>query len=129
MQSADHVKCRTVQLADAAQTGDAARLLGALPGITVSPDAAPGRLTVHYTLPQHSLPQLLALLQQAGIGLASHPLHRLHYHLLCYCEQVQLDNLHTPPVCTKGQAAFCQLYHQHPHGDRDDTPEELRLEK
>lgn len=129
MQTADHFKCRTLKLADANQTACAARLLAEHCGIRTRADELGGQLTLLYALPQHSLVQLLAVLDQAGIRLAPHPIHRLQCHLACYCEQVQLDNLQCPPTATKGREAFSRLYQQHPHGDQDETPEELRLEK
>lgn len=129
MPSTDHFKCRTLKLAKPEQTHRAANLLAEAFGIRTRADAQSGHLTLLYTLPQHSLLQLVHHLEQAGIALARHPIHRLQCQLACYCEQVQLDNLQCPPQATKGREAFSQIYQQHPHGDRDDTPEELRLEK
>lgn len=129
MQTADHFKCRTLRLANASQTRHAAHLLAEQCHIRTRADELNGQLTLLYALPQQSLVQLLAILEQAGIHLAPHPIHRLQCHLACYCEQVQLDNLQCPPTATKGREAFSLVYQQHPHGDQDDTPEELRLEK
>lgn len=124
----DHLKSRTLTLADEQQTAHAATLLARQFGITaLSGDR--GQLSLHYALDACTLAQLLAALDQAGILLAAHPLQRLQCRLACYGEQVQLDNLHCPRHDTKSREAFCRVYQQHLHGDRDDTPEELRLEK
>ena len=129
MHTSDHFKCRTLRLANPAHTHRAAALLADTFGIRTRASPQDGQLTLLYTLPQHSLLQMVHHLEQAGIPLARHPIHRLQCQLACYCEQVQLDNLQCPPHATKGREAFSHIYQQHPHGDRDDTPEELRLEK
>ncbi len=124
----DHLKSRTLKLADEQQTAHAAALLVRQLGIAAQAGTG-GQLTLHYALDACTLAQVLAALDQAGIPLAAHALQRWQYHLACYGEQVQLDNLHCPRHDTKGREAFCRVYQQHLHGDRDDTPEELRLEK
>jgi hypothetical protein len=44
---------------------------------------------------------------------------------------VQYHNLNTPEHLTKGNTPviFAKLYENHPHGDHDDTPKELRENK
>ncbi|MEQ6291645.1 hypothetical protein ACFPAG_13620 [Vogesella sp. GCM10023246] len=122
-------KCRTLHLADAQQVERAALFLRQQFGLQVLALPQQSRLVLHYQLPQHSLAQLLPALAAAGIPLAGSWWQRAHCRLIGYSEQVQLDNLDDTPGSARVREVFCQLYQQHPHGDHDDTPEELRLER
>ncbi|MBI3146628.1 MAG: hypothetical protein HYZ18_15515 [Pseudogulbenkiania sp.] len=51
---------------------------------------------------------------------------RLRLSRLNYSEDVQLHNLQEPVPASPAQQVFSNVYQHHPHGDRDDTPEEWR---
>ncbi len=122
-------KCRTLHLADPQQVEGASLFLREHFGMQVLPLPHLSRLILVYDLPHQQLGHILACLQQAGIQLADNWWLRMHQRLICYSEEVQLDNMGCHVCATKGREVYCQLYQQHPHGDHDDTPEELRLER
>ena len=55
-------------------------------------------------------------------------LDKLGRKFIYYFEDVQYHNLSTPEHLTKSNTPviFATLYENHPHGDHDDTPKELR---
>ncbi|WP_174875485.1 hypothetical protein [Vogesella oryzae] len=125
----EHRKCRTLHLADAGQVESAALFLRQQFGIQVLALPHLSRLILVYDLPQLTLAQLLPALESAGITLAASWWQRAHCRLISYSEEVQLDNMGCKVCDTKSREVFCHIYQQHPHGDHDDTPEELRLER
>ncbi|MFC3534059.1 hypothetical protein ACFOLG_17980 [Vogesella facilis] len=129
MTAADTRKCRTLHLADTQQVERAAVFLRQQFGLQVLALPQLSRLVLHYELPQHSLAQLLPALAAAGFRLADSWWQRAYCRLIGYSEAVQLDNLECPDGAARTRELYCRLYQQHPHGDHDDTPDELRLER
>ncbi|MGL6071593.1 hypothetical protein [Craterilacuibacter sp.] len=128
MRARELYKCRTLILCDAAATLVAAACLKDA-GAHVLALPPMRRLIISYTLPDTTLSALLQQLDAHHIRLDPGSLQHWHLKLLVFSEEVQLSNLSMPVPDTKGTQAFSQLYQQHPHGDCDDTPEELRHER
>ena len=121
-------KCRTLALADARAVELAAALLSA-GGYACLALPAMHRLVVSYALPEHTLERAVALVAPHGLLPPAGSLQAWHLKLILFAEGVQLSNLDTPVPDTKGRQAFSRIYQHHPHGDHDDTPEELRRER
>lgn len=103
-------------------------LLNGLEKLQVEKLAEPSRLRISYSLHDYSLEGLEAALKKAGFCFKENLLNKLSKQLIYYCEDVQHHNLNTPVQLTKSSnpAVFAKLYENHPHGDHDDTPKELR---
>ena len=67
-------------------------------------------------------------MKKAGFYFKENLLDKLGKKFIFYCEEVQYHNLNTPEHLTKSNTPviFAKLYENHPHGDHDDTPKELR---
>ena len=103
-------------------------LLGGLENLQVEKCTVPTKLRVSYRLRDYSLEGLEGALKKAGFCFKENLLNKLSKQLIYYCEDVQCHNLNTPEHLTKSNtpAIFAKLYENHPHGDHDDTPKELR---
>ena len=112
----------------AGQIERAYSLLGGLENLHVERCDAPNRLRISYSLHNYSLEGLEAALKKAGFCFKENLLNKLSKKLIYYCEEVQYHNLSTPQHLTKSNppVIFAKLYENHPHGDHDDTPKELR---
>ena len=109
------------------QTAQAWRSLAALRGVRV--EAGPDELTliVHYNVLDFTLRLLDEALTNAGFHLDRSLLIRLHRALIYYVEDTQVHNLRSPERLIKqSHEVYIQAYAHHLHGDRDETPPELR---
>lgn len=93
--------------------------------------AEPGRdarsLHVSYELSHHSLRELEAYLEESGLVLDQSWPSRLRRSLTHFCEDTQMRNASLPQRLIKqSNQVYVKAYEQHPHGDHDDTPVELR---
>ena len=106
-------------------------LLGGLANLRVDKGLEPNSLRISYSLRDFSLEGLEAALKKAGFYFKENLLNKLGKQLIYYCEEVQYHNLSTPEHLTKSNTPviFAKLYENHPHGDHDDTPKELRENK
>lgn len=112
----------------AGQLERAQLLLAGLSNLHVEKGMEPNSLRVSYSLREYSLEGLEAALKKAGFCFKENLLNKLSKQLIYYCEEVQYHNLNTPEHLTKSNppVVFAKLYENHPHGDHDDTPKELR---
>lgn len=112
----------------AGQLERAHALLGGLENLRVEKTAEPNSLRISYSLRYYSLEGLEAALKKAGFCFKENLLDKLGKKFIFYCEEVQYHNLNTPEHLTKSNTPviFAKLYENHPHGDHDDTPKELR---
>lgn len=109
------------------QAAQAWRSLAALRGVRV--EAGPDELTliVHYNVLDFTLRLLDEALTNAGFHLDRSLLIRLHRALIYYVEDTQVHNLRSPERLIKqSHEVYIQAYAHHLHGDRDETPLELR---
>ena len=112
----------------AGQLERAFTLLSGLEKMKVEKSAEPNRLHISYSLRDYSLEGLESALKNAGFCFKENLLNKLSKQVIFYCEDVQYHNLNTPEHLTKSNTpvVFAKLYENHPHGDHDDTPKELR---
>lgn len=108
------------------QAAQAARILSRIVGVTAQAHIREHRITVQYDVSEHNLLELETLLCDIGFHLDNHILQKIKRALAHYCEEVQCDNLHIPEHNLKSRDVYVQVWENHPHGDHDDTPEELR---
>jgi hypothetical protein len=115
----------------AGQIARAYALLVGLEALSVEKCAEPNCLRISYNLRDYSLEGLEGALKKAGFCFKENLLNKLSKQLIYYCEEVQYHNLNTPEHLTKSNTpvVFAKLYENHPHGDHDDTPKELRENK
>ena len=84
-------------------------------------------LRVRYSVLDYSLEALEDALRDAGCALDNALYTKLVRALIYFCEETQRHNLDSPERLIKqSQEVYIQAWDQHPHGDRDDTPVELR---
>jgi hypothetical protein len=103
-------------------------LLSGLEKLHVEINAEANKLRISYSLRDYSLEGLEGALKKAGFCFKENLLNKLSKQLIYYCEDVQYHNLNTPEHLTKSNTPviFAKLYENHPHGDHDDTPKDLR---
>lgn len=112
----------------AGQLERAYALLLGLKNLQVDKGSEPCSLRISYSLRDYSLEGLEAALKEAGFSFRENLLDKLGKKFIFYSEEVQYHNLNTPEHLTKSNTPviFAKLYENHPHGDHDDTPKELR---
>lgn len=112
----------------AGQIERAYKLLSGLENLQVEMGSDPDSLLIGYSLLHFSLERLENALINEGFCFRDNMLHKLSKKLIYYCEDVQYHNLNTPEHNTKDNQPeiFSKVYEQHPHGDHDETPKELR---
>lgn len=108
------------------QATQAARLLSRLDDLNVAAKPSELAITVHYEITSWTLISIEEHLAEAGFHLDGSLLHRLKRALIHYTESVQLENLHHPEREYKTKEVYIHAWEHHPHGDYDETPEELR---
>lgn len=108
------------------QAQQAARLLSRIPHLHVTLFANERRVVVRYHLHEHSLAEIENGLMSQGFHLDGSLLQKLKRALVHYTEEVQLENLRHPGREHKTKQLYIHAWEHHPHGDHDDTPEELR---
>lgn len=110
------------------QAEQALLLLSGLENFEVERGEVTNSLVVRYSIQHYSLEALEKALLREGFRLEYSLLDRFKRQLVHYCEDVQYHNLKTPEHNVKKTPPeiFIKVYEQHPHGNRDDTPKELR---
>lgn len=109
------------------QAAQAWRSLAALRGVQVEAGRDELTLVVHYNVLDFTLRLLDEALTNAGFHLDRSLLIRLHRALIYYVEDTQVHNLRSPERLIKqSHEVYIQAYAHHLHGDRDETPPELR---
>jgi len=110
------------------QAGRAYDLLKGLDDLQVEPGSQANSLVINYSLLDYSLKGLENGLIREGFSFDDSLLHQLNRKLAHYGEEMQYHNLNTPelPVKSREREIFVRVYENHPHGDHDDTPQELR---
>lgn len=127
MQPVDLIKQREIHLSrlPLEQAAQAARLLNHLPGLFASA-VSQTHLVVQYQIPQWTLETIERHLCDAGFHLDVSLFEKLKRALVHYSEAIQVENLHHPEREYKTKEIYIHAWEHHPHGDHDDTPEELR---
>ena len=112
----------------AGQIERACQLLSGLPGCKVEHGNTANTLHVSYNLHAYTLEKLENSLTEGGFHLDHSILHSIGRKVIYYCEDTVCHNMNTPiyPAKQNQREVFVRAYDQKPHGDRDDTPPELR---
>jgi hypothetical protein len=107
-----------------AQARLAADYLASLPELSIQ--VSQQHITVRYSLTTHTLQSLEQGLKTAGFHLDESILSKIKRALIYYCEDIARSNLDIPEHNIKSRDVYVKVWDNHPHGDHDDTPEELR---
>lgn len=126
--AAEHSKHRDIVLYSLPtdQAVQAVRYLGRLPGVIAQAHPEQRSISVTYQITEHTLQELENCLTEAGFHLDGSILQRIKRALAHYSEEVQRDNLDIPEHNVKTRDVYVRVWEHHPHGDHDETPEELR---
>ncbi|MDP5239770.1 hypothetical protein Q9Q94_09520 [Uliginosibacterium sp. 31-16] len=109
------------------QAGRALTVLQQLAWLRVEHSRQADTLSVRYDLSHHSLRELEAYLEEQGFTLDNSWVSRIRRSLAHFCEDTQTRNAASPQRLIKqSNQVYVKAYEQHPHGDHDDTPVELR---
>lgn len=109
------------------QVEQALHSLRMLKGVVVSAGERDLSLVVRYSVLDYSLEILEDALREAGFHLDNTLYSKLVRALVYFCEETQRHNLESPErLIKKSNEVYVKVYDQHPHGDHDDTPPELR---
>jgi hypothetical protein len=105
-------------------------LLGRLAGLEVGAGSLHNSIAIWYEIEDHTLEALEEALRQEGFHLECSLYARLIRALVYYSEDTQLRNMHGPQRLIKNShEVYSKAWEHHPHGDHDDTPPELRVDR
>jgi hypothetical protein len=105
-------------------------LLVRLPDLVVEPGVLPNALSVWYDIEDHTMEALEAALRRQGFHLENTLYAKLIRAFVYYCEDTQLRNMHGPQRLIKqSHDIYSKAWDHHPHGDHDDAPPELRIDR
>lgn len=109
------------------QVRDAMALLASLPALEVAPGTLPNSVSVWYEITDHCMASLEKLLVDRGFHLETTLYYKLIRALVYFSEETQRRNLSQPErLLKKSHDVYSKAWEHHPHGDRDETPPELR---
>ena len=109
------------------QTERAVVALARLRGLKVSPGSRPLSLAIEYSVVDFSLEMIENALREAGFHLDNSLYVKLVRALVYFSEETQRHNIDAPErLIKRSNEVYITVYDQHPHGDHDDTPVELR---
>jgi len=110
--------------------GEARKLLCGLEGMEVEPGLTAHSLSIWYEIGTYSLEGLEAALMRQGFHLDNGLYSKLTRALVYFCEETQMRNMRVPErLIKKSHEVYSKAWEHHPHGDHDDTPPELRLDR
>lgn len=109
------------------QLGQAREALAKLKGVKVVVRPSPLTLSVRYSILDYSLELIENRLRDAGFHLDNGLYARMVRAVVYFCEETQRHNLHSPErLIKKSNEVYIKAHDQHPHGNYDATPDELR---
>ncbi len=109
------------------QVEQACSALRALRGLVARPAEKADTICVVYSILEYSLESLETALTDAGFHLDNSLMTKLMRAFIYFSEDTQIHNLRSPERLLKqSNEVYVKVYDHHPHGDRDDTPQELR---
>jgi len=112
------------------QAKKAAELLAGMEYLEVSSGPHPRGITVGYDLIDYTYQGLEKALRNLGYHLDNSLYCKIVRALVYFTEETQLGNLKAPARLIKqSNQVYIKAYQHHPHGDRDDTPVELREDR
>jgi hypothetical protein len=112
------------------QVEQAQALLVRLAGLEVAAGALPTSIAIWYEIEDHTLEALEGALRHEGFHLECSLYAKLIRALVYYSEDTQLRNMRGPQRLIKqSHEVYSKAWEHHPHGDHDDTPPELRVDR
>jgi hypothetical protein len=112
------------------QAQRALELLSGLEYLKVSAGPHARGITVRYDLVDYTYEGLERALRNLGYHLDNSLYCKIVRALVYFTEETQLRNLKEPARLIKqSNQVYIKAYQHHPHGDRDDTPAELREDR
>lgn len=109
------------------QREKALALLQEMPYLLVEPGHHANSLHITYDLAHYSLRQIEAELEARGLLLDESLMSRLKRSLTHFSEETRARNANSPQRLIKqSNQVYVKAWEHHPHGDRDETPPELR---
>lgn len=110
------------------QIPEAYELLASLPKLEVAPGTQPNGIAVWYEITDHCMEALETMLIDRGFHLENTLYCKLVRALVYFTEETQRRNLGQPARLLKKSHddVYSKAWEHHPHGDRDETPPELR---
>jgi hypothetical protein len=112
------------------QSKKAAELLAGMEYLEVANGPHPRGITVRYDLIDYTYQGLEKALRNLGYHLDNSLYCKIVRALVYFTEETQLRNLKEPARLIKqSNQVYIKAYQHHPHGDRDDTPVELREDR
>lgn len=122
-----HREIRFCKLKQTQLVADAIALLSSLPNIEVAPGTLPNGVSVWYEISDHCMEGLEKLLEDRGFHLENTLYCKLIRALVYFTEETQRRNMVQPErLIKKSHEVYSQAWEHHPHGDKDETPPELR---
>lgn len=122
-----HRELRFCKLKQEQQVRDAMALLTTLAGLEVAPGTLPNGVSVWYEISDHCMEALETLLIDRGFHLENTLYCKLIRALVYFTEETQRRNMAQPErLIKKSHDVYSQAWENYPHGDRDETPPELR---
>jgi hypothetical protein len=105
-------------------------LLARIERLDLEPGMLPNSLSIWYEIEDHTMEALEAALRDAGFKFECSLYAKLIRALVYYSEDTQLRNMHGPQrLIKKSHEVYMKAWEHHPHGDHDETPPELRLDR
>lgn len=112
------------------QARRAADLLAGLEYLDIAAGPHPRGITVGYDLVDYTYEGLERALRNLGYHLDNSLYCKIVRAIVYFTEATQLNNLKAPARLIKqANQVYIKAYQHHPHGDRDDTPAELREDR
>jgi hypothetical protein len=112
------------------QVDQARALLECLEGLEVRPGIAPNGISIWYEITDHTMEAIENALIAQGFHLDNTLYCKMIRALVYFCEETQLRNMRQPErLLKKSNEIYSRAWDNHPHGDHDDTPPELRLDR
>ena len=112
------------------QAARAEALLARVGGLEVSAGLLPTSVSIWYDVEEHTMEGIEAALCRHGFHLENTLYAKLIRALVYYSEDTQLRNMHGPQrLIKKSHEVYSRAWEHHPHGDRDETPPELRVDR
>lgn len=106
------------------------QLLTGIEGLRVDSTDKNDCLVVCYDLTEYTLEGLEKALISQGFHFHNSLYCKLQRALVYFWEETQLRNMRMPQrLIKKSNEVYVKAWEQHPHGDHDDTPAELREER
>jgi hypothetical protein len=105
-------------------------LLARLDGLDLAAGSLPTSIAVWYEIADHTLDELENALCHEGFHLENTLYAKLIRALVFYAEDTQLRNMRSPQrLIKKSHEVYSKAWEHHPHGDHDETPPDLRVDR